>query len=85
MNDDVWRRDEVDSPCVQVCVVHPGTGFCLGCRRTLSEIARWSAMSTAERQAVLAELPGREAAPGRRRGGAAARRRSRTRRQDEAQ
>jgi uncharacterized protein len=34
--------------------------FCLGCRRTLDEIARWAQMSDAERAAVLARLPGRK-------------------------
>jgi len=33
--------------------------YCLGCRRTLSEIARWGEMSEAEQAQVLAQLPGR--------------------------
>jgi hypothetical protein len=33
--------------------------YCLGCKRTLGEIARWSEMSEAERAAVLALLPAR--------------------------
>jgi predicted Fe-S protein YdhL (DUF1289 family) len=33
--------------------------YCLGCRRTLDEIARWGEMSDAEREAVLARLPER--------------------------
>jgi hypothetical protein len=33
--------------------------FCLGCKRTLGEIARWGEMSEAERAAVLAQLGGR--------------------------
>lgn len=33
--------------------------YCLGCRRTLDEIARWGEMSDAERRAVLAQLAGR--------------------------
>jgi predicted Fe-S protein YdhL (DUF1289 family) len=37
--------------------------FCLGCRRTLDEIARWGGMSEAERRAVLARLPSRRAEP----------------------
>lgn len=24
MKDDVWKRDEIASPCVKLCVVHPG-------------------------------------------------------------
>ncbi len=33
--------------------------YCRGCRRTLEEIARWSEMSDAEREAVLGALPAR--------------------------
>ncbi len=35
------------------------SGLCLGCLRTLGEIARWASISEAERQAVLAEAPAR--------------------------
>ena len=34
--------------------------YCRGCQRTLDEIARWSEMSDAEREAVLAVLPERK-------------------------
>jgi len=37
----------------------PRRGVCLGCRRTLDEIARWGAMSDQERERVMAELPNR--------------------------
>jgi predicted Fe-S protein YdhL (DUF1289 family) len=75
MTDEVWKRAEIESPCVEVCVVDPATGFCIGCFRTLDEIAGWSAMSRDDRRRVLAELPGRAAPPCRRgrRGGRAAR------------
>ena len=33
--------------------------YCLGCKRTLAEIARWSQMTDAERAAVMAQLPAR--------------------------
>ncbi len=69
----VWRRAEPESPCIQVCVVHPETRLCTGCARSIDEIARWSRMSPEERRAVMAELPAREAAPKTRRGGRAAR------------
>ncbi len=48
-----------DTPCIAVCMIDPGTGLCLGCGRTLPEIARWHRMDTAERQAVMAQLPAR--------------------------
>ncbi len=49
----------VASPCNKVCVMDAQSGYCRGCGRTLDEIARWSEMSDAERQAVLAALPAR--------------------------
>lgn len=49
----------VASPCVQVCIVDGASGLCLGCLRTLPEIAGWSRLSEAERARVMAELPAR--------------------------
>ncbi len=59
MIDDIWKRDEIDSPCVSVCVVHPDAGICIGCYRRPDEIARWSVMSPGERRQILDDLPGR--------------------------
>jgi predicted Fe-S protein YdhL (DUF1289 family) len=75
MTDEVWRRDEVESPCVKICVLHPTAGLCVGCLRTADEIAAWSTLTPEARRAIMAELPAR--APrlrGSRRGGRAARR-----------
>ena len=47
------------SPCNNVCQLDPKSGLCIGCARTLDEIARWAQMSDAERARVLAELPQR--------------------------
>lgn len=69
----VWRRDEIESPCVQVCVVHPETRLCVGCSRSIDEIGRWSRMSNEERSDIIAELPTRDPSPKKRRGGRAAR------------
>ena len=35
------------------------SGLCLGCFRTLKEIAGWRGLSDDERAAVMAALPGR--------------------------
>jgi len=35
------------------------SGLCLGCFRTLDEVAGWSAMAEAERDAVMDALPAR--------------------------
>ena len=45
-----------DSPCTSLCVLDRTTGWCEGCGRTLDEIARWSAMTAAEKWAVLREI-----------------------------
>ena len=49
----------VKSPCVKVCVVVGQSGFCLGCGRTLNEIARWIKLTDAERMSVWQRLPQR--------------------------
>ena len=53
-----------ETPCIAVCIMDPGTSLCLGCGRTLPEIARWHRMDTAERQAVMSQLAGRMADAG---------------------
>jgi predicted Fe-S protein YdhL (DUF1289 family) len=47
------------SPCINVCQMDPQRGLCLGCARTLDEIARWASMSGGERERIIAELPAR--------------------------
>ena len=69
----VWKRNEIESPCVQVCVIHPETRLCAGCARSIDEIGAWSRMSAEARSAIMAELPTRKAAPTTRRGGRSAR------------
>lgn len=53
-----------ETPCVAVCMIDPRTRLCFGCGRTLPEIARWHAMESAERLAVMALLPARMADAG---------------------
>ncbi|WP_375266079.1 DUF1289 domain-containing protein [Planktotalea sp.] len=73
MSAPVWTRNEIDSPCVQICVVHPETRLCTGCNRSIDEITKWSKMTPATRASIMAELPSRQAVPKGRRGGRAAR------------
>jgi predicted Fe-S protein YdhL (DUF1289 family) len=49
----------LETPCVNICLLDPGTGTCLGCGRTLAEIASWANMTDAERRTVMAALPAR--------------------------
>jgi predicted Fe-S protein YdhL (DUF1289 family) len=48
---------EVPSPCISVCVIDAPTGLCVGCYRTLDEIAGWIGLSTEQRRTLVAELP----------------------------
>lgn len=75
-SDAVWRRDEPDSPCIKICMLHPSEKICIGCGRTGDEIAAWGRMTAEERRGVTGALPERlkrlsapENRPSRRRGG----------------
>jgi len=46
----------VKSPCIKVCQMDPARGVCIGCCRSLDEIARWGGMSDSERSQVMGEL-----------------------------
>lgn len=72
-DDQVWTRDEIQSPCVKLCTIHPETRLCTGCHRSLDEIGRWSKMTSEERTAIMQELPARGGALKKRRGGRNAR------------
>lgn len=71
--DGIWRRDEIESPCVKLCALHPEEQICVGCHRTRDEIAAWSQMTPEARRGIMAELPSRAARLKKRRGGRAAR------------
>ena len=47
------------SPCNSVCRIDPETGLCLGCKRTLEEIADWPMLSGGEKRALLERLKSR--------------------------
>lgn len=51
----------IKTPCVKVCVVDGESGLCMGCYRRLNEVAGWTRLSDAEREAIMAELPSRRA------------------------
>ena len=63
------RRDadgRVPSPCISICRIDDASGLCVGCLRTLSEIALWSTMRDDERRDIWARLAERatRATPG---------------------
>ncbi|MFM8354248.1 MAG: DUF1289 domain-containing protein [Gammaproteobacteria bacterium] len=55
--------ERFDSPCIRVCSIEADTGLCVGCARTLTEIAAWSRLTASERQAIMATLAARRAPP----------------------
>jgi len=71
--DNIWKRDEIESPCVKLCIIHPVEKVCAGCYRSIDEIGRWSQMNSEERARIMAELPARGTKPNKRRGGRNAR------------
>ncbi|SMX30733.1 DUF1289 domain-containing protein [Octadecabacter ascidiaceicola] len=73
MTDDIWKRDEIESPCIKICVIHPETRLCTGCLRSIDEIGAWSSLSGDARKAVMEDLPNRTKLITKRRGGRAAR------------
>lgn len=73
MKDDLWMRDEIESPCVKLCVVHPEERICIGCYRSIEEISAWSRLTPEARAEIMADLPNRAPRLARRRGGRAGR------------
>ena len=50
------------SPCISICRMDDDTGWCVGCLRTLDEIACWSLLDDAEKHGVRLELGRRRVA-----------------------
>ena len=73
MSDTVWKREEIESPCVKICVIHPQARLCTGCYRSIDEIGTWSRMSQEARREIMDDLPNRKSQITKRRGGRAAR------------
>jgi len=43
---------DLPSPCVSICRIDAGSGFCEGCLRTIEEIAAWSRIGDAEKRNI---------------------------------
>jgi predicted Fe-S protein YdhL (DUF1289 family) len=54
----------INTPCNRICVLHPTLRLCIGCGRSLDEIAHWIALTDAARAEIMAQLPARLAAAG---------------------
>lgn len=54
---------DAPSPCVSVCRMDPARGLCVGCCRTIDEIAGWSRMDDAARREVWRRIEQRAQEP----------------------
>lgn len=50
---------KISTPCLKVCAVSGQNGLCIGCGRTLKEIASWGSLDETRRLEIMAELPAR--------------------------
>jgi predicted Fe-S protein YdhL (DUF1289 family) len=56
------ENEPVPSPCLSVCRIHPVTGWCEGCLRSLDEVAGWSRMDDAAKRVVWTDIVKRASA-----------------------
>lgn len=49
----------ITSPCIDVCDVDSTGHYCIGCGRSMDEIANWLALSDEKRRAIMLKLPER--------------------------
>ncbi len=62
--DDPATTSAISSPCIGVCTLD-ARGCCIGCLRTLDEIAAWGSLDETERRRLMDEvLPLRETGHG---------------------
>lgn len=53
-------QTSVASPCINVCTIDEESGYCLGCARTIQEVARWKRMDDDRKRQVINQLPERK-------------------------
>jgi predicted Fe-S protein YdhL (DUF1289 family) len=58
-NESVTKTININSPCVNICVIKTETGFCSGCFRTIDEISRWQVLTSEQKIELLGELADR--------------------------
>ncbi|WP_417769669.1 DUF1289 domain-containing protein [Stappia sp.] len=50
---------DIESPCIRTCRIDTKSGLCVGCLRTLDEIAGWAGFANGQRRAIIDELRNR--------------------------
>jgi uncharacterized protein len=51
---------EIETPCNKICTIDAESGLCIGCFRTMEEVARWGRMNPNERRRIMSGLDERE-------------------------
>ena len=51
-----YAARRVMSPCKSICIMDAKSNLCVGCKRTIDEIARWPMMDDDERRTVVDSL-----------------------------
>ena len=50
----------VMSPCIGICIMDAKSNLCVGCKRTIDEVARWPMIEDSERQKIIDSLKTRK-------------------------
>ncbi len=58
-----YAARRVMSPCKSICIMDAKSDMCIGCKRTIAEIARWPMMNDDERRTVVDSLKTRKLPP----------------------
>jgi predicted Fe-S protein YdhL (DUF1289 family) len=56
LDDSALPLAALPSPCINVCRMDEPTGWCVGCLRTIDEIAGWAALDDEARREVWVDL-----------------------------
>jgi predicted Fe-S protein YdhL (DUF1289 family) len=54
----------ISSPCIKVCTLDRVSRLCVGCGRSLDEIARWGTLSETQRLDIILGLKARMTSAG---------------------
>ena len=59
LNKAMSKTININSPCINICVIDAETGFCSGCFRTIEEISGWQRLTPEQKLDLLHELTDR--------------------------
>jgi len=50
----------LESPCKDICTTDPESGLCVGCGRSIEEIANWNSYTDIKKKEILVNIESRE-------------------------